>query len=364
MKTQRLAAMLAMTAASLCAGQSAVTQKATVMVCMESDSHGNEMRALKVGRATVGMAGMMQAEAPKPESKIQVLVYNYAGVSSETLARVERAPNRTCLYARTKIQWLDCPLASKDADQFPDCQVVPGPTGTDLLRRDILFSPCRSTRIPSVQLILLDGFAYAAERREILKLPLEDPALKALASGSDSTQERGALRVEIYDYANLEPDAVRGIVTTTQQILARTGMSVQVSLCHGNDAVSCDNPSGEGLPLVVRIIPGGAKTMSNVRSERLGQSYVDHDGGIVASVFLAGARKQAAAANVPWITVLSYAAAHEVGHLLLGDRAHASRGVMRAQWNRNNYMAMSQNQFDFTSEQSKILARRYGHTGH
>jgi hypothetical protein len=37
MKTQRLAAMLAMTAASLCAGQSAVTQKATVTVCMESD---------------------------------------------------------------------------------------------------------------------------------------------------------------------------------------------------------------------------------------------------------------------------------------------------------------------------------------
>jgi tetratricopeptide (TPR) repeat protein len=37
MKTQRLAAMLAMTAASLSAGQSAVTQKATVTVCMQSD---------------------------------------------------------------------------------------------------------------------------------------------------------------------------------------------------------------------------------------------------------------------------------------------------------------------------------------
>src|SRR5580700_6604627 len=29
-----------------------------------------------------------------------------------------------------------------------------------------------------------------------------------------------------------------------------------------------------------------------------------------------------------------------------------------------DYMAMSQNQFDFTGEQSKILARRYGYTGH
>ena len=183
-------------------------------------------------------------------------------------------------------------LASKDADQFPDCQVVSGPPRTDVLRRDILDSSCSPTPIASVHPILLDGFAYTAERRGILKPRPADPALNALADVSDSAQEREALRVEIYDYANLEPDAIRGIVTTTQQILARTGMSVQVSLCHGNDAVSCDGPAGERLPLVVRIIPGGAKTMSNVRSERLGQSYVDHDGGIVASVFLAGARNK------------------------------------------------------------------------
>ena len=37
MKTTRLAAMLAMAGASLCAGQSAAAQKATVTVCMEPD---------------------------------------------------------------------------------------------------------------------------------------------------------------------------------------------------------------------------------------------------------------------------------------------------------------------------------------
>jgi len=37
MKTKRLAAMLAMAGASLCAGQSAATQKATVTVCIEPD---------------------------------------------------------------------------------------------------------------------------------------------------------------------------------------------------------------------------------------------------------------------------------------------------------------------------------------
>src|ERR1022692_837572 len=39
MKTTRLVAMLAMAGASLFAGQSAATQKATVTVCMEPDQH-------------------------------------------------------------------------------------------------------------------------------------------------------------------------------------------------------------------------------------------------------------------------------------------------------------------------------------
>jgi Zn-dependent protease with chaperone function len=39
MKTKRLAAMLIMAGASLCAGQRAVTEKATVVVCMEPDQH-------------------------------------------------------------------------------------------------------------------------------------------------------------------------------------------------------------------------------------------------------------------------------------------------------------------------------------
>jgi hypothetical protein len=116
----------------------------------------------------------------------------------------------------------------------------------------------------------------------------------------------------------------------------------------------------------VRIVAGNAKEMENARREPLGQSYADHRGGTMASIFLAPARDQAAAANVPWVLVLSYAAAHEVGHLLLGDRAHTSRGLMRAHWDRGDYMAMSQNRLHFTNEQALILADRYGApaTGH
>ncbi len=180
-----------------------------------------------------------------------------------------------------------------------------------------------------------------------------------LADGTNGSRETAALHVQIYDYAELEPAALGRFVSLTQDILASTGMSVQVSLCRGIGALPCNGATRAAAPLVVRIVAGDAKIMKNVRREPLGQAYADHNGGTTASVFLAPVREQAAAANIPWIVVLSYAAVHEVGHLLLGDRAHTARGVMKAGWDRSDYMAMSQNRCHFTNEQALILASRY-----
>ena len=58
--------------------------------------------------------------------------------------------------------------------------------------------------------------------------------------------------------------------------------------------------------------------------------------------------------------VLSYAAAHEVGHLLLGDDAHTPQGLMKADWESDDFRAMAQNRFRFSPEQTRELKRRYG----
>jgi len=66
--------------------------------------------------------------AAEPDTKITVFVYNYAVVSSDVLALTEAEASRIFQQAGIEIEWLDCPLASKDAGQFPACQVPPGPT--------------------------------------------------------------------------------------------------------------------------------------------------------------------------------------------------------------------------------------------
>jgi hypothetical protein len=99
--------------------------------------------------------------------------------------------------------------------------------------------------------------------------------------------------------------------------------------------------------------------MKNVRLEKLGMSVADHDGGTYATVFLKPAEEKASDANLPRTTVLAYAAAHEVGHLLLGE-AHSSRGLMKATWDQNDFQAMAQNGFHFSPEEVRELTGRYG----
>ncbi len=174
------------------------------------------------------------------------------------------------------------------------------------------------------------------------------------------TAQSSAVQVKVYDYADLKPESLHKVVALTQQILTGAGLSVQVELCRGSLAVSCEGQGGLIRNLVVRVVAGGSKTKDSVLRAPLGQSMADHQGGIYASIFMERIQDAAAEANVPSDTVLAYAVAHEVGHLLLGDNAHTPRGVMKGNWDRKDYEAMNQSQFHFIEGQAHQMASRFG----
>ena len=174
------------------------------------------------------------------------------------------------------------------------------------------------------------------------------------------TAQSSAVQVKVYDYADLKPESLHKVVALTQQILTGAGLSVQVELCRGSLAVSCEGQGGLIRNLVVRVVAGESKTKDSVLRAPLGQSMADHQGGIYASIFMERIQDAAAEANVPSDTVLAYAVAHEVGHLLLGDNAHTPRGVMKGNWDRKDYEAMNQNQFHFIEGQAHQMASRFG----
>jgi hypothetical protein len=165
-----------------------------------------------------------------------------------------------------------------------------------------------------------------------------------------------ALQVQVYDYAGLSPAGILEFVTRTEHILAGSGISVEVDACGRGLSTPCVSRQGNSKQVVIRVLD----VIAQKSKHDLGESIVSRDGGTYATVFLRAAQDKAAEANLPRLLVLAYAAAHEVGHLLLGNDAHTSRGLMKARWTNDDFQAMAQGRLHFTSEQVKELARRYG----
>ena len=171
--------------------------------------------------------------------------------------------------------------------------------------------------------------------------------------------QTSALQVQVYDYAGLNPAALHEFIARTQEILASSGISLEVDAC-ARGAAPCESHSGSSRQVVIRVVADTGKKMKNIRWEKLGMSVADHDGGTYATVFLKPAEEKASDANLPRTIVLAYAAAHEIGHLLLGDQAHTTQGLMKAHWDSTDFQAMAQNRFHFIPEQTRELTGRYG----
>ena len=180
---------------------------------------------------------------------------------------------------------------------------------------------------------------------------------------NQSTGKTVGVEVEIYDYAGLEPSALQRFARSTQEIVGGTGISIQVVLCQRTTAASCEIPDHREK-LLVRVVPGSAKKMKNALYSPLGQSFADHSGGKYASVFLECIEDQAREANIPWLTLLNYSAVHEIGHLLLGDQAHTTWGIMKERWDSNDYVNMAQGRLQFSNEQIRQLRSRYASNTH
>ena len=184
--------------------------------------------------------------------------------------------------------------------------------------------------------------------------------LLTLAGNANTVSaQTSALQVQVYDYAGLSPAALHEFITRTQEILASSDVSLEVDAC-ARGAAPCESHTGSSRQVVIRVVADTGKNMKNVRVEKLGMSVAGHDGGTYGTVFLKPAEEKASDANLPRSIVLAYAAAHEVGHLLLGDQAHTPRGLMKATWDTNDFQAMAQNGFHFSPEQARELASRYG----
>jgi len=101
--------------------------------------------------------------------------------------------------------------------------------------------------------------------------------------------------------------------------------------------------------LVLHVIPHGKTSNDFV----FGEAYLSEDGtGRYADVFFQRIK------NANWISgasewqLLGAVAAHEIGHLLLGPRAHNWMGIMAARWSAEDLRQMEMGSLLFTRQQA------------
>ena len=161
--------------------------------------------------------------------------------------------------------------------------------------------------------------------------------------------------VSIFDYAGVPPrvlaQAEKGIIT----LLGEAGLEVKLMECSSPAAprhagADCRKRLGP-TEIVVRILPGFRPGDKSVLGHSLGAAY--------ATVYYGGAVKFAArqlasegAATGP---ILGCGIVHEIGHLLLGPNQHSPRGMMRAQWSREELKLITDSSLHFTAQQAEAI---------
>jgi hypothetical protein len=113
----------------------------------------------------------------------------------------------------------------------------------------------------------------------------------------------------------------------------------------------------ERSEIIVRISrgPGGRDG-----GDTLGNATVDKrvSRGSLATLYFDRVVAQASAAGADPGILLGRAAAHEIGHLLMGTTAHAPHGLMRARWSRTELQRQFQRDWLFSANDAERMRRQ------
>ena len=164
-----------------------------------------------------------------------------------------------------------------------------------------------------------------------------------------------AVTVALFNDVRVPQNALAGAQETASYIFSKSGIDIHWMLCGREDESpeelsACSHPEFPAH-LDVHIVSGCLRLPTSV----FGISYLSPEGiGSQADVFytrIAAFRQNPDALS----TLLGYAMAHELGHLLLGTNSHSPTGLMRADWRTRDLMGMAQGGLVFGDEQAQRM---------
>ena len=188
--------------------------------------------------------------------------------------------------------------------------------------------------------------AHLAGSRRALSENKTDPSLR--------------LTVRVFNYAQASPETWNLARKIATSILGRSGIQTFWMECslssEGKFTISaCEQPLGLS-DLVLRLVPASPATRAQFGSGTLGiAAQPEKRTPASASVFYDRVEQLAKGGTASVPVILGHAAAHEIGHLLLGSNSHSPWGLMRAQWSRQDLQNAGVGNLLFTPEQAEVM---------
>jgi hypothetical protein len=174
---------------------------------------------------------------------------------------------------------------------------------------------------------------------------------QAMCGAGLATPEKRGLTILLYNYAALPDGTVHDLTVQAGKLMFRVGIPLEWVEC-GGPAVMLQPEACVTVPqperVVLRILtscPQGGSSRGDV---------VGHAGGAFMSLCAAEILKIEKDNLLDHGSVMPYAAAHEIGHLLLGP-AHGPSGIMRAVWGKAELSALERGRLNFSEAEAKTM---------
>jgi hypothetical protein len=179
------------------------------------------------------------------------------------------------------------------------------------------------------------------------------------------------LRITVYDQAHLPRSLLLNALDRLRLILQQAKISSNPTLGDPADPEASlflyvALPSSRGEP---RMACGARRDIAlkildsspgSLPEGVLGMSSPFALFGLNVRIFNDHIYKAAFRHNLPHATVLPYAIAHEIGHVLLMGGSHGRRGLMSGVWTEREYQQMAAGALVFSEDEARMMAANLG----
>lgn len=186
-------------------------------------------------------------------------------------------------------------------------------------------------------------------------VPLALIAVCATVSVAAAPPE-ATLTVLLCDYTGLAPAALDEVESITSFLLSRAGIHIEWILCRAAwplEAPDVCMAHVTTVRVLVRIVTHPIE-LEPKSGDPLGSAVINNH---YATLYAGEIRTWAGRQGVSFPSLMAYAAAHEIGHLLLGPQ-HGSAGIMQAVWGKTAHKDISQRWLGFEPAEREAMQDR------